>query len=59
MEIQQFAAFLVGDNCDTINEILEEYMDDELDGDDKCFDVVATLKPVSVVETHVCKYLIY
>ena len=49
----------MGDNCDTINEILEEYMDDELDGDDKCFDVVATLKPVSVVETHVCKYLIY
>jgi len=47
LEIQQFAAFLVGDNCDTINEILEEYMDDELDGDDKCFDVVATLKPQS------------
>jgi hypothetical protein len=28
-----------------INEVLKETMDTELEGDDKCFDVVATLKP--------------
>ena len=43
LEIQQFAAFIVGDACDGINEWLEENMDDELHGDDKCFDVVAIL----------------
>jgi hypothetical protein len=46
LEIQQFAAFIVGDSCDGINEWLKENMDEELDGDDKCFDVVATLKTV-------------
>ena len=44
LEIQQFASFIVGDSCDLINEILKETMDSELNGDDKCFDVVATLK---------------
>jgi len=43
LEIQQFAAFIVGDSCDSINVILAEYMDPILDGDDKCFDVVAQL----------------
>jgi hypothetical protein len=47
LEIQQFAAFIVGDSCDSINVILEEYMDPILDGDDKCFDVVAQLDSVS------------
>ena len=46
LEIRQFAKFLVGDDCDTINKILKEYMDEELHGDDKCFDVVATMKTV-------------
>lgn len=43
LEIQQFAAFIVGDSCDGINVILAKYLDTQLDGDDKCFDVVATL----------------
>lgn len=48
MEIQQFASFIVGDSCDLINEVLKENMDTELEGDDKCFDVVATLKESAV-----------
>ena len=48
MEIQQFASFIVGDSCDIINEVLKETMDTELEGDDKCFDVVATLKNTAV-----------
>lgn len=46
LEIQQFAAFIVGDSCDSINVILEKYLDEKLDGDDKCFDVVAYLTKV-------------
>jgi len=42
LEIQQFAAFIVGDSCDGINQLLENF-DEALDGDDKCFDVVALL----------------
>ena len=45
LEIQQFAAFIVGDKCDPINAFLEKYFDAPLDGDDVCFDVVATLAP--------------
>ena len=45
LEIQQFAAFIVGDSCDSINKILEKYLDPVLDGDDKCFDVIAVLNP--------------
>lgn len=49
MEIQQFAAFIVGDSCDGINKILEqEPFNTLLDGDDKCFDVVATIDTVSL-----------
>lgn len=51
LEIQQFAAFIVGDSCDAINVLLAEFFDEQLDGDDKCFDVVAQLDTVSV---HVC-----
>jgi hypothetical protein len=47
LEIQQFVVFIVGDSCDGINIILEEFLDPLLDGDDVCFDVVATLKDVS------------
>ena len=47
LELQQFAAFIVGDSCDQINEILSKYLYDELDGDATCFDVIAKLKPVS------------
>ncbi len=45
LEIQQFAAFIVGDSCDSINKILKKYLDPVLDGDDKCFDVIAELNP--------------
>jgi hypothetical protein len=47
LEIQQFAAFVIGDACDGINAWLAKNMDEQLDGDDKCFDVIAKLKPVS------------
>jgi len=43
MQISQFAAFIIGDKCDAINVILAQYLDSQLDGDDVCFDVVATL----------------
>lgn len=46
LELHQFAEFIVGDSCDDINKILKEYFDDELNGDDTCFDVTATLKTV-------------
>ena len=49
LEIQQFAAFIVGDSCDGINVILEEHMDEILEGDDKCFDVIATLTSVNIL----------
>jgi len=43
LEIRQFAAFIVGDKCNLINEILAKYFSDDLNGDTKCFDVIATL----------------
>ena len=45
LQISQFAAFIIGDKCDAINSVLEEYFDEKLDGDDVCFDVIATLGP--------------
>lgn len=45
LEIKQFAAFMVGDACDGLNVLLAEYLDPELQGDDKCFDVETTLTP--------------
>ena len=48
LELQQFAQFIVGDSCDALNVKLAEYLDEnELDGEAKCFDVVAKLKTVS------------
>jgi len=44
LELQQFAQFIVGNRCDLINKILATYADDMLHHDDKCFDVIATLK---------------
>jgi len=43
LEIRQFAQFIVGDKCDMVNVILKEYFINLLSGDDRCFDVVATL----------------
>jgi hypothetical protein len=45
-EIRQLSAFIIGGRCDLINTYLAEFMDNVLDGDDKCFDVVATLLPM-------------
>ena len=44
LEIRQFAAFIVGDKCDPINALMKEYFNAELNGDTKCFDVIATLE---------------
>jgi hypothetical protein len=50
LEIQQFAAFIVGDSCDGINEVLmKPTLDKKLQGDDKCFDVQAYVKSASWV----------
>ncbi|KAJ8602255.1 hypothetical protein CTAYLR_003634 [Chrysophaeum taylorii] len=42
-EISQFAQFMVGDKCDAINKILKKYLNKQLHGDDKCFDVVTQI----------------
>ncbi|GMH69373.1 hypothetical protein TL16_g05142, partial [Triparma laevis f. inornata] len=49
LEIQQFAAFIIGSKCDAINAIIAKIpeIDQLLDGNDKCFDVQATLGPES------------
>jgi len=47
LEVQQFAIFIVGDSCDGINQIIAKYFDAQVNGNDKCFDVIATLKDVS------------
>jgi len=43
LEIRQFAQFIVGDKCNLVNQILSQYFDNLLNGDDRCFDVIATL----------------
>lgn len=47
LEIQDFAAFIVGDSCSIINDVLAQYFDEEMQGDDKCFDVTARILPQS------------
>lgn len=44
LEIEQFADFMVGDMCDFLNPIMEEYLYDVLKPYIKCFGVVAKLK---------------
>jgi len=43
LELQQFSQFIIGDRCDLINPIIKQLFNQELNGDAKCFDVVATL----------------
>jgi hypothetical protein len=43
LQVQQFAAFIVGDTCEGINKVLKNNFDEQLDGDDKCLDVIAEL----------------
>jgi len=45
LEMHLFVRFVIGDRCDGLNALLQKFMDDELAGDDKCFDVVTSLKP--------------
>jgi hypothetical protein len=43
LEISQFAQFIVGDSCDQINKLLALFLDDKLEGDNVCFDLIATI----------------
>eukprot|EP00592_Proboscia_alata_P024895 CAMPEP_0194446234 /NCGR_PEP_ID=MMETSP0176-20130528/128317_1 /TAXON_ID=216777 /ORGANISM="Proboscia alata, Strain PI-D3" /LENGTH=1187 /DNA_ID=CAMNT_0039272911 /DNA_START=74 /DNA_END=3638 /DNA_ORIENTATION=- len=43
LQISKFAAFMVGDSCDTLNRLLEHFFDDVLEQDDVCFDVQASV----------------
>jgi hypothetical protein len=43
LEISQFAQFIVGDSCDEINKVLALFLDEKLQGDDVCFDLIATI----------------
>ena len=46
LQIQQFAAFVIGDKCDAIDDLLQQLDPGAFpDGDATCFDVVATLSP--------------
>lgn len=45
-ELQEFAAFMIGDVCDDLNNILKQCCDEQLHGDDICFDVKASLLPL-------------
>jgi len=52
LELSTFAQFIIGGRCDLINDVLAsigQVYPDFLDGDDKCFDVVATLNEGSWV----------
>jgi hypothetical protein len=46
LEIHQFAMFIIGDSCDSINKVLKQNMP-ELGSDATCFDVTASIKTVS------------
>ena len=43
LEIRQFASFIIGDKCDFMTQFLINNFNEKLNGDDTCFDVVATL----------------
>jgi len=44
LEIQQFAGFMVGDKCDFLKPILEDYLADFVGDYPSCFEVIATLE---------------
>jgi hypothetical protein len=48
-QISTFASFLVGNKCDLINPFLVAWFNDQLHGDDTCFDVEAKLGSGSVI----------
>eukprot|EP00043_Microstomoeca_roanoka_P017573 m.184081 g.184081 ORF g.184081 m.184081 type:complete len:279 (+) comp16662_c0_seq2:2732-3568(+) len=43
LQLRPLAAFIIGSKCTGINKVLALLMDSELDGNDKCFDVVTEL----------------
>ena len=47
---------MLGDSCDGFNAILAAHFNDELGGDDVCFDVVASLLDVRIYGTVVLTY---
>jgi hypothetical protein len=47
LEIRRFAEFMLGASCSEMNIILEATMDETLEGNDSCFDVIAAMKDVS------------
>lgn len=59
LEIEQFAQFIVGDKCDGVNVLLAKYFDVLLQGDDKCFDMIATVVPVSLTIRLFCRNHFY
>jgi len=38
-EIDKLAFFIIGDNCDVLNDAIVNWADDQLDGNNQCFDV--------------------
>jgi len=47
LELPLFTSFIVGDNCDGINQILAKYFDTMLDGEDFCFAVQTVILTVN------------
>ena len=43
IELDQFSKFILGDECDGINKLLDEYFSDLVDGDTVCFGTRSTL----------------
>lgn len=42
-ELKQFVLFVIGDNCDLINSVLNSFADGQFGGENTCFDVKAAL----------------
>jgi hypothetical protein len=59
LQVQQFAAFIVGDACDGVNKLLEALLDEQLHGDDKCLDVIAELTSVMKPVISIKLYLFF
>ena len=64
LQIGQFAEFIVGDKCDTINPFIEKYFNNTLDGYNTCFKVKAYLKSgcwllfTAAITFFICSYFV-
>jgi hypothetical protein len=56
LEIRRFAQFMLGEGCDEMNAILRVTMDETLEGNDTCFDVIASMKQVNLCVYRECYY---